>query len=290
MEKLGTFENGILVINEGIECLESHSITGYEGLKKIVMPSSLKKVGTSTIVDQGELEEVDFSKVTQLKELPDGFIEGKNKITRFVVPYGVQEVGDCFVGKCPQLKELYVPHTVKSMAQVNGYKKHTINAYVFSSCPALSLMDSIEDILNLYVLPDSYDMYEEELTYLLDLLEIGIDDVDLKEIPENLRSFYGEDAGKELDWKEYEVKPLPQTKENLEVFVKEHTRVESGRLKKKIGFWGAVAICALLAVTDFFFLEGLNDWTRFLLFVLVGIPVILLWLWAWGYFNDDPLI
>ena len=202
--QLGTFENGVLTINEGVERLEAHSITGYDGLKKIVFPSTLKEVAMETVIDQEELEEVDLSKVTQLKVLPGGFINCENKLKRFVIPYGVEKVGNWFAGDCPQLEELYVPHTVRSIVEINGHKENTIDAYVFSSCPHLSLEDAIEDIRTLYVLPDNLSMYEEHLDYLIDELDIGMDDVTLKEMPKELRTFYGAEAGKELNWEEEE--------------------------------------------------------------------------------------
>lgn len=97
--KLGTFEDGVLTIDEGYTSLDDESLDGYEGIRKVVFPSTLKKLSGCVFYEKEKyLEEVDFSKVTLLKEIPDELLSGCDRIKEVIIPKGVEIVGDNFAG------------------------------------------------------------------------------------------------------------------------------------------------------------------------------------------------
>ena len=80
----------------------------------------MKKLDSYVISDQEKLEAVDFSKVTHLKEIPDDFISGKTRIKEFVIPQGVTEVGDGFLGECGAGTKVFIPASVMKLGYING--------------------------------------------------------------------------------------------------------------------------------------------------------------------------
>ena len=91
---LGDFHDGVLTIREGITELDDESLEHYKRIRKIIFPASLERLDSNVIDEQERLEELDFSKVTKLKTIPDDFISGENKVRKLIIPNGVTEVGD----------------------------------------------------------------------------------------------------------------------------------------------------------------------------------------------------
>ena len=150
--KIGKLEDGVLTISEGFSELDDESLEEYKQLKKIVFPASLKSLGSDVICDQSKLEELDFSFVTELREIPDDFISGATKIKEFVVPQGVKKLGDGFVGDCKAGTEIVIPSTVEKMGYINGENNNDLLVYLFA--PKLNIENAEEDIKTLYVLPE----------------------------------------------------------------------------------------------------------------------------------------
>ena len=76
--QLGTFKNGVLTIDEGHTTLGEDALEGYKKIRKVVFPSTLKEIDGCFFSEHGHedyLEEVDFSKVHLLKEIPDCLFE-----------------------------------------------------------------------------------------------------------------------------------------------------------------------------------------------------------------------
>ena len=109
---IGNYVNGVLTIREGITHLEKNSISGIDGLRKIIFPSTLTSIEEETICNQDDLEILDFSRVTKLEEIPEYMVcYGGESIRRFVIPQGVKIVNDSFLCSA-SLEELYVPSSM----------------------------------------------------------------------------------------------------------------------------------------------------------------------------------
>ena len=118
--QLGKYENGVLEIREGFKKLDDESMEGYEHVRKVIFPASLEKLEEDVFSETKELEELDFSRVTKLKEIPGDLVSCKTKITTFVIPQGVKEVGDGFLSEAKKGTKIFVPASVKQMGYING--------------------------------------------------------------------------------------------------------------------------------------------------------------------------
>ena len=179
--KIGKLEDGVLTISEGFSELDDESLEEYKQLKKIVFPASLKSLGSDVICDQSKLEELDFSFVTELREIPDDFISGATKIKEFVVPQGVKKLGDGFVGDCKAGTEIVIPSTVEKMGYINGENNNDLLVYLFA--PKLNIENAEEDIKTLYVLPEYYGYYAKQLKECYS-------EARLREMPEDMMNIY----------------------------------------------------------------------------------------------------
>ncbi len=178
---IGKFKEGVLTISEQVSELNRKSLMRYEQLRKVVFPSSLKKLDSHIFYNKESLEEIDFSKVTQLKDIPAHFISKKTSLREFVIPYGVEKVGDGFAGDTTTIKKVFVPSTVKQIGYINGECDNSIDVYLFAS--GLDLESIEEDVHTLYVLPDDYDDYANQLEELES-------DAILEEMPDNMMNIY----------------------------------------------------------------------------------------------------
>lgn len=181
---VGTVTNGVLEIDEGFSELDSESLEEYKHLRKIIMPASLEQLDSDVINDMKELKEVDFSKVTRLKEIPEEFIYGETSIVRFIIPQGVKEVGNGFLGDTQTIKEVCVPSTVKSLGYITGQSENNIDVYLFASDTDIDEVQ--EDIKNLYVLPQYFVSYARKLK------KCG-SEASLREIPNDKKNIYPEE-------------------------------------------------------------------------------------------------
>lgn len=179
--QLGKYENGVLEIREGFKKLDSESMEGYEHVRKVIFPASLEKLDKYMFSETKELEELDFSRVTKLKEIPEFLIDCETKITKFVIPQGVKEVGEYFLGEVNAGTKVFVPASVKSIGYINGNENNDLDVYLFASGIDLNHVEA--DIKTLYVLPNDYPEYAENL-------KDCESEAKLREIPEELLNFY----------------------------------------------------------------------------------------------------
>ena len=189
--QLGELQNGVLIMREGIDELDDESLEDYKRLRKIVFPSSLKKLDSNVICYQEDLEEVDFSKVTMLTEIPDDFILGSHKICQFIIPQGVQSLGSDFLGEAKAGTEIYVPTSVKKLGCINSNCDNELIVYLFAA--NIDIEDVEPDIKTLYVMPQDYTQYAKKLK------SCG-SEARLREMPVEKMNFYG-----------IETKDVPQT-------------------------------------------------------------------------------
>lgn len=182
--KIGDEQNGVLTLFEGITEMDDESLEGYEHLRKIVFPASLEHLDSDVICDQEELEEVDFSKVTKLKTIPDDFISGEHKIRRFVIPNGVTTVGDGFLGEAEDGTEVFVPASVKSLGYITGNNDNNMVVYLYAA--NINIEDVEEDVKTFYVPSQSYGQYALKLKKC-------DSEARLREMPEEYIGFYSKE-------------------------------------------------------------------------------------------------
>ena len=179
--QLGKFENGVLEIREGIRKIDSDSLEDYKHLRKIIFPASLEELQEECIYDHKELEELDFSRVTQLSEIPESFVYDETRIKEFVIPNGVTTVGNYFLSEANSDTKIYVPETVRKIGSINGQEDNNLIVYLFAH--GLDIEDLERDVKTLYVLPDDYADYAEKL-------KDCDSEARLREMPEEVMNIY----------------------------------------------------------------------------------------------------
>lgn len=116
--QLGTFKNGVLTIDEGHTTLGEDALEGYKKIRKVVFPSTLKEIDGCFFSEHGHedyLEEVDFSKVHLLKEIPDCLFEKCKRLQEINFPEGVETIGSEVFDSCTNLRKITFPSTLKSL-------------------------------------------------------------------------------------------------------------------------------------------------------------------------------
>ena len=180
--KLGTFKDGVLTIDEGYTSLDDESLDGYEGIRKVVFPSTLKKLSGCVFYEKEKyLEEVDFSKVTLLKEIPDELLSGCDRINEVIIPKGVEIVGDNFAGG-NRVRRVFIPNSVEKL----GYpiEDGTISELYLYTNKITDLESLSYSVETLYVPAELY-------TYYAQLLQRTDSEIKLRKMPEDMLDFYG---------------------------------------------------------------------------------------------------
>lgn len=116
--QLGTFANGVLTIDEGHTTLSEDALEGYKKIRKVVFPSTLREIDGCFFSEHGHedyLEEVDFSKVHLLKEIPDCLFEDCKRLQEINIPEGVETIGSEVFDSCTNLRKITFPSTLKSL-------------------------------------------------------------------------------------------------------------------------------------------------------------------------------
>lgn len=142
--QLGTFKNGILTIDEGHTTLGEDALEGYKKIRKVVFPSTLREIDGCFFSEHGHedyLEEVDFSKVKLLKEIPDCLFENCKRLQEINFPEGVETIGSEVFDGCTNLRKITFPSTLKSL-QSTTYKCKNIEELDLSK---VHLLEEIPD-------------------------------------------------------------------------------------------------------------------------------------------------
>ncbi len=114
--QLGTFENGVLTIDEGHTTLDGDSLDGYKNIRKIIFPSTLEEIESNFFADHNEqLEEVDFSKVTLLKVIPEYLFYKCKQLKEISIPEGVETIEGNVFDDCESLRKVTFPSTLKTL-------------------------------------------------------------------------------------------------------------------------------------------------------------------------------
>lgn len=218
--QLGTFKNGVLTINEGHTTLGEDALEGYKKIRKVVFPSTLREIDGCFFSEHGHedyLEEVDFSKVKLLKEIPDNFIGENCKIETLVIPVGVKIVGDEFASS-KSIREVYVPYTVEEIGTLND-DEYAPDVYIYTN--KLTDIESLcANIKTLYV-PEELYVYYAEL-----LKDVDDTEVRLRKMPADKLDFYGTPVPSltEVDEEDNSAPQMPEQDQDIETpIVEEET-------------------------------------------------------------------
>ena len=142
--QLGTFANGVLTIDEGHTTLGEDALEGYKKIRKVVFPSTLREIDGCFFSEHGHedyLEEVDFSKVHLLKEIPDCLFENCKRLQEINFPEGVEIIDSEVFDSCTNLRKITFPSTLKSL-QSTTYKCKNIEELDLSK---VHLLEEIPD-------------------------------------------------------------------------------------------------------------------------------------------------
>lgn len=142
--QLGTFKNGVLTIDEGHTTLDEDALEGYKKIRKVVFPSTLREIDGCFFSEHGHedyLEEVDFSKVKLLKEIPDCLFEDCKRLQEINFPEGVEIIGCEVFDGCTNLRKITFPSTLKSLESTT-YKCKNIEELDLSK---VHLLEEIPD-------------------------------------------------------------------------------------------------------------------------------------------------
>lgn len=173
-----------ITIPEGVTVIGDCVFDNCDQLRKVVLPSTLESI-EGGFSECENLQEIVFSEGIKIKSLPDYFLPEDYEKKSFVIPYGVKTVGSpiCSQGN---IKELYVPATVKEIGAITNNSFNEIDVYLYAY-DIEDIEDLCTDAETLYVMPEAYDHYKE----LINQEDID-DDFELKVMPSEKISFYNE--------------------------------------------------------------------------------------------------
>lgn len=106
---------------------------GCRSLKRLILPSTLEKIGDNSFYACYSLEEVVIPDSVQ--KLGSGCFCGCTSLTAVTVPVGISEIPESCFRACVALKEVNVPGNVRR-----------IGAYAFSGCTGLSRVTLGEEL------------------------------------------------------------------------------------------------------------------------------------------------
>ena len=175
--QLGTFKNGVLTIDEGHTTLGEDALEGYNNIRKVIFPSTLREIDKCEMI-----EELDLSKVHLLKEIPDNFISENCKIETLFIPAGVKIVGDGFASS-KSIREVYVPYTVEKIGTLND-DEYAPDVYIYTN--KLTDIESLCAYIKTLYVPEELYVYYAEL-----LKDVDDTEVRLRKMPADKLDFYG---------------------------------------------------------------------------------------------------
>lgn len=171
------FKNGVLTIDEGHTTLGEDALEGYNNIRKVIFPSTLREIDKCEMI-----EELDLSKVHLLKEIPDNFISENCKIETLFIPAGVKIVGDGFASS-KSIREVYVPYTVEKIGTLND-DEYAPDVYIYTN--KLTDIESLCAYIKTLYVPEELYVYYAEL-----LKDVDDTEVRLRKMPADKQNFYG---------------------------------------------------------------------------------------------------
>ncbi len=113
------------VIEEGTTIINSNSFESYNGENTIILPSTLEGIYNDSFDECKNVANIDFSKVSKVKNIPCNLFEELHHLKRIVFPEGVIEIDSYAIIDCKGLNEIVLPSTLREMGNL------------FSNCEAM---------------------------------------------------------------------------------------------------------------------------------------------------------
>ncbi len=106
-------------IEEGVTSLDSDTLDDYDEIGRLVLPSTLEEIDYDAFEDHDELCDIDFSKVTKLRKIPDELFSDLKNVRSLVIPEGVEVFGEggAVVYNCNRLTKIVLP---SSLLKIKG--------------------------------------------------------------------------------------------------------------------------------------------------------------------------
>ncbi len=106
-------------IEEGVTSLDSDTLDDYDEIGRLVLPSTLEEIDCDAFEGHHEICDIDFSKVTKLRKIPDDLFSGLKNIRSLEIPEGVEVFGEggAVVYDCIRLAKITLP---SSLLKIKG--------------------------------------------------------------------------------------------------------------------------------------------------------------------------
>lgn len=136
-----------IIIENGITEISSWLFSGYDNLKEIELPSSLKEIGNNAFIYDCSLERVSFP--DGLKYIGQEAFKSCSSLENITLPNSLTDLGDGAFSGCSSVKKLYIGMGIsilpfsafsgnKSLESVNIPDNITeLELYTFSGCSSL---------------------------------------------------------------------------------------------------------------------------------------------------------
>ena len=108
-------QDKVLTLDDSLTSIDSRNLDDYKGIEFVVLPRNLENIDEDTFKYHRHIKEIDFSKVTRLKEIPSYLFSKLDDITTLVIPEGVTRIGDQAFYKCKNLTKIVFPSTIEEI-------------------------------------------------------------------------------------------------------------------------------------------------------------------------------
>ncbi len=118
-DTLDDYDGPTVEIEEGVTSLDSDTLDDYDEIGRLVLPSTLEEIDCDAFEDHHEICNIDFSKVTKLRKIPDDLFSGLKNIRSLEIPEGVEVFGEggAVVYDCIRLAKITLP---SSLLKIKG--------------------------------------------------------------------------------------------------------------------------------------------------------------------------
>ena len=145
-------QDKVLTLDDSLTSIDSRNLDDYKGIEVVVLPRNLENIDEDTFKDHRHIKEIDFSKVTRLKEIPSYLFSKLDDITTLVIPEGVTRIGDQAFYKCKNLTKIVFPSTIEE-----------IECVFIEDCNNLSEID-MSKVHLLKEIPENFFCYLDNLS------------------------------------------------------------------------------------------------------------------------------
>lgn len=107
------FKDGVLMLQDDITSVDSSDLEDFDNIEVMVLPKNLESIDEQTFEDCEDIKEIDFRKVTHLKEIPQNLFHDLDNLKSIVIPEGVTKIESQTFTNCECLRKITLPSTVE---------------------------------------------------------------------------------------------------------------------------------------------------------------------------------